>query len=142
VLPRPAGEQVFDLYHDAVTLTWVLDVAHDERAADGVTPRLAARRTSQGGGAMHEEERTMHTVVEVLGADGISVMMELGRLIGLQRLLHAEEKQLTGRHGYVISAAVGEDGVNQALAWRWAGEQETMEWQPLPFWPKPEGEGE
>jgi hypothetical protein len=24
------GEQVFDLYHDAATLTWVLDVAHDE----------------------------------------------------------------------------------------------------------------
>jgi hypothetical protein len=39
---------------------------------------------------------------------------------------------------------VGEDGVNQALAWRWAGEEETMEWQPLPFatWPEPEGEGE
>jgi hypothetical protein len=26
-----AGEQVFDLSHDAVTLTWMLDVAHDER---------------------------------------------------------------------------------------------------------------
>jgi hypothetical protein len=26
----PAGTQVFDLYHDAVTLIWVLDVAHDE----------------------------------------------------------------------------------------------------------------
>jgi len=25
----PAGEQVFDLFHDAVTLTWVLDAAHD-----------------------------------------------------------------------------------------------------------------
>ena len=25
----PAGEQVFDLYHDAVTNQWVLDVAHD-----------------------------------------------------------------------------------------------------------------
>jgi hypothetical protein len=25
----PAGAQVFDLYRDAVTLTWVLDVAHD-----------------------------------------------------------------------------------------------------------------
>jgi hypothetical protein len=24
-----AGEQVFDFYHDAVTLTWILDVAHD-----------------------------------------------------------------------------------------------------------------
>jgi len=24
-----AGEQVFDLYHDAVTNQWVLDVAHD-----------------------------------------------------------------------------------------------------------------
>jgi hypothetical protein len=33
----PAGAQVFDLYRDAVTLAWVLDVAHDERAADGVT---------------------------------------------------------------------------------------------------------
>jgi hypothetical protein len=26
---RPAGEQVFDLYHDAVTNQWALDVAHD-----------------------------------------------------------------------------------------------------------------
>jgi Family of unknown function (DUF6504) len=25
----PAGEQVFDLFHDAVTNLWVLDVAHD-----------------------------------------------------------------------------------------------------------------
>jgi hypothetical protein len=25
----PAGAQVFDLYRDAVTLTWVLHVAHD-----------------------------------------------------------------------------------------------------------------
>jgi len=25
----PAGEQVFDLYHDAVTNQWVLDEAHD-----------------------------------------------------------------------------------------------------------------
>jgi hypothetical protein len=25
----PAGAQVFDLYRDAVTLSWVLDVAHD-----------------------------------------------------------------------------------------------------------------
>jgi hypothetical protein len=25
----PAGEQVFDLYRDAVTNLWVLDVAHD-----------------------------------------------------------------------------------------------------------------
>jgi uncharacterized protein DUF6504 len=25
----PAGEQVFDLYHDAVSNLWVLDVAHD-----------------------------------------------------------------------------------------------------------------
>jgi len=29
VLLGPAGAQVFDLYRDAVTLTWVLDVAHD-----------------------------------------------------------------------------------------------------------------
>jgi hypothetical protein len=28
-----AGEQVFDLYHDAVTNQWVLDVAHDWREA-------------------------------------------------------------------------------------------------------------
>jgi hypothetical protein len=35
----PAGAQVFDLYRDAVTLTWVLDVAHDERPAR----RLLAR---------------------------------------------------------------------------------------------------
>jgi len=26
----PAGAQVFDLYHDAVTLIWVLDAAHNE----------------------------------------------------------------------------------------------------------------
>jgi hypothetical protein len=25
----PGGIQVFDLFHDAVTLLWVLDVAHD-----------------------------------------------------------------------------------------------------------------
>ncbi len=25
----PAGEQVFDLYHEAVTNVWVLDVAYD-----------------------------------------------------------------------------------------------------------------
>jgi uncharacterized protein DUF6504 len=25
----PAGEQVFDLFHDTVTNLWVLDVAHD-----------------------------------------------------------------------------------------------------------------
>jgi hypothetical protein len=29
----PAGEQVFDLSHDAVTNLWVLDVAHDGSAA-------------------------------------------------------------------------------------------------------------
>jgi hypothetical protein len=93
---------------------------------------------------MDEDETTMHMVVQVLGADGISVTMELGQLIGLQRLLHAEEKQLTGRHGFIISAEVGEDGVAQAVGWRWAGEEETMEWQALPFatLPKPEGEGE
>jgi hypothetical protein len=94
---------------------------------------------------MDEDETTMHTVVEVLGADGITVAMELGQLIGLQQLLHAEEKQLTGRHGLTISAEVGEDGVNRAVGWCWAGEEEdTMEWQPLPFatWPEPEGEGE
>jgi len=92
---------------------------------------------------MNEDERTMHTVVEVLGLDGISVMMELGELIGLQRLLHAEEEKLTGRHGFIISAEVGEDRINRAVGWRWAGEDEdTMEWQPLPFatWPEPEGE--
>jgi hypothetical protein len=27
----PAGEQVFDLFHDAVTNQWMLDVAHDRR---------------------------------------------------------------------------------------------------------------
>ncbi len=30
----PAGAQVFDLSHDAVTNQWVLDVAHDERDVD------------------------------------------------------------------------------------------------------------
>ncbi len=83
---------------------------------------------------MHEDETMMHMVVEVLGVDGISVMMELGELIGLQRLLHAEKERLTGRHGFIISAEVGEDGINRAVGWRWAGEDEdTMEWQPLPF---------
>jgi hypothetical protein len=93
---------------------------------------------------MHEDETIMHMVVEVLGADGISVTMELGQLIGLQRLLHAEEEQQTGRHGFIINAEVDADGVAQAVGWRWAGEEDTMEWQPLPFatLPKPEGEGE
>src|SRR5260221_150800 len=36
----PAGEQVFDLSHDAVTNRWVLDVAHDGPAA-------AAQRASR-----------------------------------------------------------------------------------------------
>jgi hypothetical protein len=91
---------------------------------------------------MNEDETIMHMVVQVLGADGISVMMELGQLIGLQRLLHAEEEQLTGRHGFIISAEVGEDDVNRAVGWRWAGEDEdTMEWQPLPFATLPEPEG-
>ncbi len=92
---------------------------------------------------MREEETTMHTVVGVLGADGVTVMMELGQLIGLQRLLHAEEEQLTSRHGFIISAEVGEDGINRAVGWHWAGEDEdTMEWQPLPFATLPEPEGE
>ncbi len=92
---------------------------------------------------MNEDEMTMHTVVEVLGADGITVTIELGQLIGLQRLLHAEEEQQTGRHGIIISAEVGEDGVNWAVGWRWAGEDEdTMEWQPLPFATLPEPEEE
>jgi hypothetical protein len=29
VLPRLGGRAVFDLYHDAVTNLWVLNVAHD-----------------------------------------------------------------------------------------------------------------
>ena len=91
---------------------------------------------------MDEDETTMHMVVQVLGADGLTVMMELGQLIGLQRLLHAEEKQLTGRHGFIINAEVGEDGINRAVGWRWAGEEDTMEWQPLPFATLPEPEGE
>jgi len=93
---------------------------------------------------MHEHETTMHTVVEVLGADGITVTMELGQLVGLQRRLHAEEEQLTGRHGFIISAEVCEDGINRAVGWRWAEEEDTMEWQPLPFatFPTPEGERE
>jgi hypothetical protein len=91
---------------------------------------------------MNEDETIMHMVVQVLGADGITVTMELGQLIGLQRLLQAEKEQLTGRHGFIINAEVGEDDVNRAVAWRWAGEEDTMEWQPLPFatLPKPEGE--
>ncbi len=80
---------------------------------------------------MNEDERTMHTVVEVLG-----------QLIGLQRLLHAEKEQLTGRHGFILNAEVGEDDVNRAVGWRWAGEEDTMEWQPLPFATLPEPEGE
>ena len=91
---------------------------------------------------MNEDETIMHMVVQVLGADGITVTMELGQLIGLQRLLHAEEEQLTGRHGFIISAEVGEDGTNRAVGWRWAGEdEETMEWLPLPFAMLPKGEG-
>src|SRR5258708_20152840 len=83
---------------------------------------------------MNEEETIMHMVVQVLGADGITVIMELGQLIGLQRLLHAEEEQLTGRHGFILNAEAGEDGVNRAAGWRWAGgEEDTMEWQPVPL---------
>ena len=91
---------------------------------------------------MNEDETIMHMVVQVLGADGITVTMELGQLVGLQRLLQAEREQVTGRHGFIINAEVGEDDVNRAVAWRWAGEEDTMEWQPLPFatLPKPEGE--
>jgi hypothetical protein len=37
----PAGAQVFDLYHDAVTLTWVLDAAHDERPAKRLLTRTS-----------------------------------------------------------------------------------------------------
>ncbi len=90
---------------------------------------------------MNEDETIMHMVVQVLGADGITVTMELGQLIGLQRLLHAEEEQLTGRHGFILNAEVGEDGINRAVGWRWAGEEEKMEWQPLPFATLPEPEG-
>src|SRR5258708_5088261 len=82
---------------------------------------------------MNEDEMTMHTVVEVLGADGITVTMELGQLIGLQRLIHAEEEQMTGRHGFIISAEVGEDGINRAEGWRWADKARTPETSPESF---------
>ena len=92
---------------------------------------------------MNEDETIMHMVVQVLGADGITVTMELGQLIGLQRLLQAEEEQVTGRHGFILNAEMGEDGINRAVGWRWAGEDEdTMEWLPLPFAMLPESEGE
>ena len=91
---------------------------------------------------MNEDETIMHLVVQVLGADGITVIMELGQLIGLQRLLQAEEEQLTGRHGFILNTEVGEDGISQAVGWCWAGEEEMMEWQPLPFATLPEPEGE
>jgi hypothetical protein len=90
---------------------------------------------------MNEDETIMHMVVQVLGADGITVTMELGQLIGLQRRLHAEEEQLTGRHGFILNAEVGEDGSNRAVGWCWAGEEDTMEWLPLPFAMLPEPEG-
>ena len=91
---------------------------------------------------MNEDETIMHMVVQVLGADGITVIMKLGQLIGLQRLLQAEEEQVTGRHGFILNAEMGEDGINRAVGWRWAGEDEdTMEWQPLPFATFPEREG-
>jgi hypothetical protein len=90
---------------------------------------------------MNEDKTIMHLVVEVLGLDGISVMMELGQLIGLQRLLQAEKEQVTGRHGFILHAEVGEDGINRAVGWCWAGEEETMEWLPLPFATLPEPEG-
>jgi hypothetical protein len=89
---------------------------------------------------MNEDETIMHLVVQVLGADGITVIMELGQLLGLQRLLHVEREQLTGRHGFILNAEVGEDGSNRAVGWRWAGEEETMEWLPLPFATLPETE--
>src|SRR5712664_2496525 len=64
-------------------------------------PSTRESRTSTGdlsgaqvrGGAMNEEETIMHMVVQVLGADGITVTMELGQMLGLQRLLQAEEEQ-------------------------------------------------
>jgi len=90
---------------------------------------------------MNEDETIMHMVVQVLGADGITVTMELGQLIGLQRRLHVEREQLTGRHGFILHAEVCEDGSNRALGWRWASEEETMEWLPLPFATLPEPEG-
>jgi hypothetical protein len=90
---------------------------------------------------MNEDKTIMHMVVQVLGADGITVMMELGQLIGLQRLLQAEKEQVTGRHDFIINAEVGEDGVAQAVGWRWAGEEDTMEWRVLPFATPPEPEG-
>jgi hypothetical protein len=90
---------------------------------------------------MNEDEAIMHMIVQVLGADGITVTMELGQLIGLQRLLHAEREQLTGRPGFILLAEVGEDGSSRAVGWRWAGEEETMEWLSLPFATLPEPEG-
>src|SRR6266436_507006 len=83
--------------------------------------------------AMAEGETPMHERVEVLSSDGTPMTLLYGQLVGLLRLLHAEGEQLTGRHGFQIDAEVGEDGIYRAVAWRWAGEEETMEWQPLPF---------
>jgi hypothetical protein len=36
----PAGAQMIDLYRDAVTLSWVLAVAHDEKRDRRVSVRL------------------------------------------------------------------------------------------------------
>jgi len=45
---------------------------------------------------MNEDETIMHMIVQVLGADGITVTMELGQLIGLQRLLACRARAIDG----------------------------------------------
>jgi hypothetical protein len=86
----------------------------------------------------------MHTRVEIMSGNGPPMAILYGQLVGLSQLLHAQGEHMMGRHHVILAAAVGEDGVNRAVAWRWAGEEATMEWQPLPFAtsPEPEGEGD
>jgi hypothetical protein len=77
----------------------------------------------------------------LLGADGITVTMELRQLIGLQRLLQAERAV----HGpaWLHHQRRGGRGWDQlALGWRYRLEDEgTMEWLALPFATVPEPEG-
>jgi hypothetical protein len=83
-----------------------------------------------------------HERIEKPGEGGILVTMEYGQALALFRLLHLEDEQMTGKHVFQINAEVGEDGVNRAVAWRWAGEEETTEWQPPPFATLPAREGD
>ena len=76
-----------------------------------------------------------HEVLEVQGEDGTLVQFQFGQMLALTRLQFREDEQMTGRHLMQFQAERDESGINRAIAWRWAGEEE---WQPLPFATPPE----